>query len=294
MTTYLEAQKLVPVYLEVLDVGPYEAEGVSGTKVRYRVLDRAGAPTVEPLLIGQALHELVLLRDVIVEGGGGGDFAFTLLSHGAVKEDASTRNTTVFDADEGDLLVLYVMSVGPASTPENEANITWTQLFSHDPGGIPQRVFYGKVGPGGFSGSITINNDGEGWAGIFHQLVKVTGADTGGTNGENAIPQYKTVFDNSMAPVVSCVFNAPFGSPQNGALAFWIPREDDTGTQDMTARAGWTELAQDVSALFPGTGFLYMVGQSRLSEDTEASITSAWVDAPNYVLGCALEIKKAG
>ena len=295
MATYLESLRDAPQFIELIDDGVLEVPPVSGTKLRLRCLDRDGDVVPTPLLLQQAIGDLHLVRDVTVEegGGGGGSLAFTLLSHGAVVETASTKNTSSIIAVEGDFLVLFVMSTAVAATPENEANITWTPRLELDPGGITERVFYGLVGVGGFTGQITINSDGGDWGGLWHQLVRVTGADTGGVNGGNAIVQHKTVFDNSAAPLVSCVFDGLFGSPTNGALAFWIPREDDTaGALNMVPRAGWTETHQE-SALVPGVGHLYMVGQTRLTADTEASITAEWVDVPNYVLGCALEIKKA-
>lgn len=239
----------------------------------YQPLTPSGAAGPQNLTL--TATDSVTTSDSLVHtpGGGGGLATIAITSKVAYEDntDLSAYSTGSWTPIEGRLYLVTVSSrhATAAVEPTIAGNsMTWTRIETSErsSNGTRVTVWHGLAGSGATAGALTATFS-EAQGGAFIAIDEVTGADTGGTNGSNAVRQ--AVPGNggsSVAPSVTLAALLNANSVAYGAMT-------SNNNASQTPGSGFTALAN----LFHGA-----LGQSLLTEwrtnvtVVDTAITSAW------------------
>lgn len=251
---------------------------------------RRPPPPPSPVSRPRGCFAGVLLLGVVAATPAHAALSITGLAGATSSTDASAYTTASIDVAQNDLVILYVVNT-KASSPtvptgivDNGGGLTWvkedeTATFNGDKSIVSVwRAMTTTSNPA--AGTQTINfgstQTGCGWS-----IIKVSGADTTGTNGSGAVIQSVPGTLGSSGTSLSVTL-AAFGAAGNAGL-FGLMITDNVA---VTNRSNWTEI-HDVTQ---GSAPVFAIeSQYRIADDDASASWSGNL----FAGGIALEIAVA-
>lgn len=208
---------------------------------------------------------------------------FTRTAGYSTTDSAASYATASWAPSLGKLYIAWIVSKAASNAPSvtlSGNGMTWTQTEEHY-SGVTRLTMFRAVATAPSTGVTTITpgtatNTGMGWI-----IDEVTNADTGGTNGSNAIVQTAVASSVTAATSQTATLGTAITSGNSTMSAVtWAAQE--TGTE----KSGWTKLGETNGAS-PATG---MFSQYKAAGETGAS--ASWTTSAGMRMITA-EIKPA-
>lgn len=214
--------------------------------------------------------------------------SMTSLTSGGSASSANSYATASISPSASKIILLGVANPRGAGSPNiptvTGASMTWTQVATYlDSSASLRRItLFRSVNASPGSGALTIDFAGQSQDACMWSVTEVTGADTGGTNGSNAIVQTATGEANGTVTGVTATLGA-FSNASNAT--FGIVRHNSNGLA-ITEGSGFTELSEVAI-----TNNRY---QTQYKATNDTTVDWSWSSTSLNATAIAAEIKIAG
>ena len=212
--------------------------------------------------------------------------AVTALTSGNDTDSGSSATTASISPTGDALIICDVINIradvgSPPTTPTVTGNgLTWVQVatvtfFDFGGGDTTRMTRFRAMGASPSSGAVTIDCGGVNQNRILYSVYELTGVDTGGANGADAVVQSVTNKLTSAGTTLTVTL-AAFGSANNYAIGGF----GGLGTSgDWTVGSGFTQIHE-----------LFGIFTEYKANDTTVDVTT---DTSQVFAGIASEIKEA-